>query len=228
MEGNMTESVIKRVKRLVSGKIEDSIDTMERAGGTSVMREAIRETERAIEDVKSERDEATLKRLQAIRQQKLYTDRLESLTEKAQFALDEGREDLARAALSRQVEYEAQIENIQKAESRAVEEEREWEENLAQLEMRRARMQEELEAFEVVQAEMGIDSDTNRHTKRDSERKIDRAEAAFNRAMSGAGGVAGVDRLDIKTTQSLAELDTMRRDQIITDRLAALRQKKAS
>lgn len=224
----MTESVIKRVKRLVSGKIEDSIDTMERAGGTSVMREAIRETERAIEDVKSERDEATLKRLQAIRQQKLYTDRLESLTEKAQFALDEGREDLARAALSRQVEYEAQIENIQKAESRAVEEEREWEENLAQLEMRRARMQEELEAFEVVQAEMGIDSDTNRHTKRDSERKIDRAEAAFNRAMSGAGGVAGVDRLDIKTTQSLAELDTMRRDQIITDRLAALRQKKAS
>jgi phage shock protein A len=228
MEGNLTESVIKRVKRLVSGKIEDSIDTMERAGGTSVMREAIRETERAIEDVKSERDEATLKRLQAIRQQKLYTDRLESLTEKAQFALDEGREDLARAALSRQVEYEAQIENIQKAESRAVEEEREWEENLAQLEMRRARMQEELEAFEVVQAEMGIDSDTNRHTKRDSERKIDRAEAAFNRAMSGAGGVAGVDRLDIKTTQSLAELDTMRRDQIITDRLAALRQKKAS
>jgi len=224
----MTESVIKRVKRLVSGKIEDSIDAMERAGGTSVMREAIRETERAIEDVKSERDEATLKRLQAIRQQKLYTDRLETLTQKAQFALNEGREDLARAALSRQVEYETQIENIQKAENRAVEEEREWEENLAQLEMRRARMQEELEAFEVVQAEMGIDSDTNRHLKRDSERKIDLAEAAFNRAVTGAGGVAGVNRLDIKTTQSLAELDTMRRDQIITDRLAALRQKKAS
>ena len=33
----MAETVIKRVKRLVSGRIEDSIDAMERAGGTSVM-----------------------------------------------------------------------------------------------------------------------------------------------------------------------------------------------
>ena len=62
----MAETVIKRVKRLVSGKIEDSVDAMERAGGTSVMREAIRETERAIEDVKAERDEVTVKRLSLI------------------------------------------------------------------------------------------------------------------------------------------------------------------
>jgi len=192
------------------------------------MREAIRETERAIEDVKSERDEATLKRLQAIRQQKLYRDRLDDLTEKAEYALDEGREDLARAALSRQVEHETQIQNLEKVEGRAAEQEREWEETLAQLEMRRARMQEELEAFEVTQAELGIDSDTGINQKRNSERKIDRAEAAFNRAMVGSGGLAGIDRLDIETTQSLVELDTMRRDQVITDRLTALRQKKAS
>lgn len=224
----MTESVIKRVKRLVSGKIEDSVDAMERAGGTSVMREAIRETERAIEDVKAERDEATLKRLQAMRQQKLYRDRLEALTQKAEFALDEGREDLARAALSRQVEHEAQIKNLEKTEGLAAEQEREWEESLAELEMRRARMQEELEAFETTQAELGIDSDTGENRKRHSERKIDRAEAAFNRAMVGSGGSIGINRLDIETTQSLAELDTLSRDQMITDRLAALRQKKAS
>ena len=224
----MAETIIKRVKRLISGKIEDSIDAMERAGGTSVMRESIRETERAIEDVKSERDEATLKRLQAIRQQKLYGDRLDDLTQKAQFALDEDREDLARAALSRQVEHEAQIQALEKTEILAAEQEREWEESLAKLEMRRARMQEELEAFEATQAEIGIDSDTGETQTRHAERKIDRAEAAFNRAMVGSGGIAVIDQLDIKTTQSLAELSTMHRDQIITDRLAALRQKKAS
>ena len=63
----MTENILARVKRLISGKIEDSVDAMERAGGTSVMREAIRETQRAIEDVKVERDEVTLRRLQSIR-----------------------------------------------------------------------------------------------------------------------------------------------------------------
>lgn len=224
----MTESVIKRVKRLVSGRIEDSIDAMERAGGTSVMREAIRETERAIEDVKAERDEVTVKRLQAMRQQKLYRDRLDALTEKAKFALDEDREDLARAALSRQVEHEAQIKNLEKTESVAAEQEREWEEALAELQMRQARMQEELEAFEVTRTELGFDNETNVNQKQNAARKIDRAEAAFNRAMTGSGGSAGITRLNMETTQSLAELETMHRDQIITDRLDALRQKKAS
>jgi len=224
----MTESVLKRVKRIVSGKIEDSVDAMERAGGTSVMREAIRETARAIEDVKAERDEVTVRRLQAVRQQKLYRDRLESLTEKAQFALDEGREDLARAALSRQVDHEAQIAHLAGVEETAARQEREWEEALAELEMRRARMEEELQAFETARSELGISAQTGDRTKADAGRKIDRAEAAFNRAVVGAGGAAGIGRIDVETASSLAELETLRRDEDISKRLKALQVKRAS
>ena len=79
----MTESVLKRVKRIISAKIEDNIDAMERAGGTGIMREAIRDVERTIQDAETERDTVTIRRLQAMRQQKLFKDRLESLTEKA-------------------------------------------------------------------------------------------------------------------------------------------------
>ena len=66
----MTESIFTRVKRLVSGSVEDIVDTMERAGGSTVMRQAIRELDHVVAEAKNERDQATAKRLQAVRQQR--------------------------------------------------------------------------------------------------------------------------------------------------------------
>src|SRR3954470_878757 len=75
----MAESIFLRVRRLISGSIEDSVDAMERAGGTSVMREAIREVDRAIDEVRSEHEAATARRLQAVRQERLTRERLAGL-----------------------------------------------------------------------------------------------------------------------------------------------------
>lgn len=220
------ESIFDRIGRLVSGKIEDGVDAMERAGGTTVMREAIRDVSRAIDDVKEQRDGATVKRLQAVRQQRMFTERLESLTEKANFALDQGREDLAEAALFRQVDFEGQITHLASVEERAGEEERALEEGIASLEMRMARMQEELEAFESARAQAGLTKDHGESTQRKSERNIERAEAAFDRAMTGAGGSAGIGPIDVDNYNNLAELDTMQKSAVIADRLEALRQQR--
>ena len=38
----MAESIFIRVRRVISASIEDAVDARERAGGSSVMREAIR------------------------------------------------------------------------------------------------------------------------------------------------------------------------------------------
>src|SRR3712207_2505810 len=90
-EEAVAESIILRVRRIITGSIEDAVDAMERAGGTSVMREAIREVDRAIDEVRSEHDAATARRLQAMRQQRLFRERLAGLEEKARFALGQGR-----------------------------------------------------------------------------------------------------------------------------------------
>ena len=110
----MAESIFARVSRLLSATVEDAVDRMEQAGGDAVMREAIREADRAIDEVKAQLEAVMARRLQAARQGRMLAERVAELIERAKFALGEGREDLAEAALSRQVDFEER----QAAESR--------------------------------------------------------------------------------------------------------------
>src|SRR3712207_2726714 len=119
----MAESIFARVSRLLSATVEDTVDRMEQAGGDVVMREAIREADRAIDQVKAQLESTMASRLQAARKQKMIAERMEELTGKAKFALGEGREDLAEAALSRQVDFEAQSKKLDAVQSKAREEE---------------------------------------------------------------------------------------------------------
>jgi phage shock protein A len=119
----MAESIFARVSRLLSATVEDSVDRMEKAGGDAVMREAIREADRAIDQVKVELESTMARRLQAARQQKMLSERVEELTTKAKFALGQGREDLAEAALSRQIDFEAQAQKLDAVQAQAREEE---------------------------------------------------------------------------------------------------------
>jgi phage shock protein A len=212
-----------RVRRLISASIEDSVDAMERAGGTGVMREAIREVDRAIDEVRSEHEAATARRLQAVRQQRMIRERLAGLEEKARFALTEGREDLAEAAVSRQLEFEAQAERLDAVQTEAQEEAGRLEECLTALKGRKAQMEEELANFESAQRDAAFACDGPARPKRDTERKVERAEAAFDRAMTAAGGAAGIARTDAKAAAKVAEIEVMQKSAIIAQRLAALR-----
>lgn len=219
----VAETIFMRVRRLISGSIEDAVDAMERAGGPSVMREAIREVERAVDEVRAEQEAATARRLQAMRQQRMLRERLATLDEQARFALGEGRDDLAEAAVSRQVDLESQAEALDKVQADASDEERRLEECLAALATRKAQMQEELQAFEAAQREAALGGDGPTRPDRRTERKVERAEAAFNRAMQGAGGTTA-PRADAQTAAKVAELATMQRSATIAQRLAALKE----
>ena len=122
----MAESIFARVSRLLSATVEDAVDRMEQAGGDVVMQEAIREADRAIDQVKAERESAMARRLQAARQQKMLTERAEELTAKAKFAVSQGRDDLAEAALSRQIDFEAQAEKLAPCSSSCARRSRSW------------------------------------------------------------------------------------------------------
>jgi len=223
----MAESIFARVSRLLSATVEDTVDRMEQAGGDAVMREAIREADRAIDQVKTEHQSTMARRLQAARQQKMLADRVEELTTKAKFALGEGREDLAEAALSRQLDFETQAKNLDAVQQQAREEEQRLESGLAALNARKRQMEDALQAYQISKREAALGGDGPPHPNRSAERKLDAAEQAFDRAMAGAGGT-GFTRADGDTINRVAEIDGLQRSATVAERLAALKAQQAA
>lgn len=219
----MAESIFTRVGRLLSARIEDNVDAMERANSDGVMRESIREVDRTIDAVRADRERAMTRRLQAARQQEMIARKVEELTGKARFAVENGRDDLAEGALARQIDLEGQNSRLDDVQLLAREEEAKLEESLAALRARKMQMQEALTAFDIARSDASMGGDGGFAQSCKVEREVERAEAAFDRAMTGAGGV-GFARGDAAALNSVAELDTLQKGSTVAARLAALKQ----
>jgi phage shock protein A len=218
----MAEPIFLRVRRVLSASVEDAVDSMERAGGTSVMREAIREIDRALDEVKAAQENAAARVLQAKRQQKMFRERVTTLEEKARFALNEGREDLAEAAISRQIDFEQQAERLETVQANADEEAKRLEECVTALDQRKKHLEDELEAFELAQRDAALGGEGPCRNERHVERKVARAEQAFDRAMAGVGG-GTISRGDAQAAARVAEIEVIQKSSVIAQRLAALR-----
>jgi phage shock protein A len=218
----LNESIFLRVRRLLSGTIEDGVDAMERANSDVTMREAIREVGRVIDEVRADKEQAMTRRLQAARQQEMIGRKVAELTEKARFALKEGRDDLAEAAVSRQLDFEQQAKQLEQVQALARDEEAKLEDSLQALRARQRQMDEALAAFTAARAEATFGGDTGPSGKRDVERTVERAEAAFDRAMTGNGGVK-FTRGDVEAINRVAEIDGLQKNATVAERLAALR-----
>ncbi len=223
----MTESIFVRVQRVLSTGVESAAEALERVSGTSLMREAIRQVDRAADDILAEREAAKTRRLHAARQHQITRERLATLSEQARFAMSKGREDLAQTAVARQIDYEAQADQLKKVQAEAAEEEGRLAECLAALKIRKAQMEKELAAFQAAQRGTSCTGAATRPTPIDrTEHKVARAEAAFERAMNAAGAAVGL--MDAGEAAKLSEVDALRKDDQVAERLAALRAAQAA
>lgn len=217
----MAESIFVRVQRVLSTGVESATGALERASGTSLMREAIRQVDRAADEIRVEIEAARSRRANAAHQQQLTRERLATLIEQARYAMSKEREDLAEAAVARQLDYEAELDRLKKAQADAADETGRLEACMAALKVRKAQMEKELAAFEAAQGAASCGAGPRPGPIDRSESKVARAEEAFERVMSAAGAGAGL--MDAKDAAKLAEVEAMRKADRIAERLAALR-----
>ena len=220
----MAETIFARVRRVLSASVEDAVDNLEKAGGASVMREAVREVERALEEAVSERDAVRARRLLAVRQIRMVAERGAALEDKARFALEQGREDLAEAALQRQLDLEVEAARLEERRTESEAEEQRLAECVHALDERKSQMESELAAFEAASREAVETAAPASGCP--GEKRADRAEAAFNRAMNNLGGATM--RATGETVAKVAEIDALQRASRVSERLAALRRDAAA
>jgi phage shock protein A len=224
----MKESLIGRVGRIISGSFNSLIDAIENVAPETVMSEVIREIDTAIDDVRVELGRVVAKKHLANSRLMEENRKHEDLSEKIELAVKEGRDDLAEAAISQQIDIEAQIPILEATINDCGSNEKELEGYITALQAKKREMKEELRQFresmkETITSSSSI-SDSGVEVSSDVERKVAKAESAFERIAEKATGIPGAGRTpDRQTATKLAELEELARKNRIQERLAAIK-----
>jgi len=221
----MAEGLVARVTRLVSGGVNQLVDSIENVSPDTIMEEAVREVDRAIDQVREELAGVLANKHLANTRLGETTTRHEELQEQIALAVKESRDDLAEAAIARQLDLEVQIPVLESAVAEAGREERELEGYIDALQARKREMEAELVNFRQSQRQSATDGAAAGVAARNdcAEGKTRKAEEAFGRVMKNATGLPGSVTTDKAHATKLAELDELTRKNRVSERLAALK-----
>jgi phage shock protein A len=214
IEAMQTESIPGRVSRLAAGLVATVIDGLERKAPEAVAEQAIRDIDKALDELKSGLASSVAEQKRYAMQKTALIEERDGLDANIRLAIGEGREDLARAGIGRQDDIDAQVESIDRL--------------IADVELRISDSRSALNAANAARREAG---ERVKIARRANDRSPGAAPAASHRPSPEdkiAAALGAVERLtDLPAGRprdgDLAELEAFGRKRRIDDRLAALR-----
>lgn len=217
----MSESISRRVARLVSGSLNALVDAVENSAPETVMAQAIKEIDSAIADSRSELGQQIAQKHLASKRLIDENNRHESLASQLEIAVLNGRDDLAAAGIAQQMDIEARIPVLEASISDCSNREKELEGFIQALQAKKREMLAELKAFrEAQQAKEATAATPGQQSS--TEDKVQRATDVFERVLENHSGLPGRG-LDTSNARQLAELEELSRNNRIAERLAALK-----
>lgn len=221
----MSETLSRRVGRLVSGGFHALIDAAENLAPEAVMNESIREIERAVDEVRAELGKVLAQKHLAAKKMADESNRHEAIDANLQAAVDAGRDDLAEAGIAEQMDIEARLPILENTIADCAAQEKELEGFIAALQAKKREMQQQLQDWRAAQQNIdtgktagGNGSNLNR-IARDAEKSGN----AFDRVMGRQNSVH--NSTDAAQLAKLKELEDLSRNNRIAERLAALKAK---
>lgn len=225
----MKEKLTKRISRIITGTANSIVDAIEGAAPETVMEQAIRDVDGVIDEVREE-----LGRVEANKHllTKSATDlnaKHSSLDEQIQTALAESREDLAEAAIAKQIDLEAQIPVLEQNLHDTRVEEGQLNQAISALQAKKREMQEDLRRYRDSRKSVGVATAEGK-ARTDPMHKAEKAESAFSRVHERSTGMGRQESaLGAENASKIAELQEIHRKNQISERLEKakmLREKK--
>lgn len=219
----MADSLKTRVGRIVAGGMHALIDHLENQAPDAVMEQSVREASAAIDEVRHELGQVSANRHLAQQQHARLNGQHETLAAQIEQALAQGREDLAQAAVARQLDIEAQLPVLEATLADQARQENELQGYVAALLARKRDMQEALAGFRQSRAATAA---AGAHSP--AGQRVDAVAGAFDRLFQRQTGLqAGTPGASPQQEAQLKELDDLVRQHKIAERLAQLKAGKA-
>ena len=227
----MRDNLTSRVGRIISGSLNALVDAVENAVPETVMEEAIREIDVAVDEGRAELGRVGANKHLASTRLLEENHKHEELAGKIEMAVNENRDDLAEVAIASQLDIEAQIPVLEATIAECGNQETELEGYISALQAKKREMKDELKQFRESRQEaaaIGSNGGGAVATRSGSvEARVSKAESAFERVVENTTGLMGrIGTGDKHDAAKLAELEDMSRKNRIQERLAAIKDEK--
>jgi phage shock protein A len=218
----MADSLKTRVGRVIAGGVHALLDKIEDLNPHAAMEQAIRDAEGVVDEVRHELGTVSANRHLAQQQHAKLNRSHEELRNQIDQALGQQREDLARAAVSRQIDIEAQIPVLETTLADLARQEQELQGFTAALLAKKREMQEALAEFRKSRA--ATESAAQPSGQSNVEQRLGKVTDAFDKIYQRQTGLDGTQQAgDLKQEAKLRELDELVRDHKIAERMAQIK-----
>lgn len=216
----MADDLRTRVGRIIAGSAHALLDKLEDQAPESMMQQAIRELDKVAEEVRQELGRAAANRHLAQQQHAELNRRHTELSGHIEEALTQQREDLARPAVARQIDIEAQLPVLDNTLAALAREESELKSYAEALQGKKRDMEDALDAYRASRAQAqstvsSVAGSTNANSR------IDAATGAFDRVFQRQTGLSSAAHgASLEQTAKLKELEDLVRNNKVEERLA--------
>ena len=227
----MADSLKTRVGRVIAGSAHALVDRLENQAPQAVMEQSIREVQTIISEVRHELGLVSANRHLTQQQHSSLNSQHAKLDEQTQQALASGREDLARAAVARQLDIEAQIPVLETALAELARKEDELSGYIAALLAKQREMNDALENLvrsRAAGAGAGAPAAAASSASAQAQQRLESATDSFDRLYQRHTGLTPASSgASLEQASKLKDLEELVRQNKINERMAQLRNKQS-